>query len=126
MSRAALDALQSILQSGALEAPRFPPNSRYAGATTLIHDRADGRRLMYIVRRFVPQPQDFETISEHVVVEGERLDHLAARYFGDPELFWRIADANGVLRPEQLTDEAGTRIRITAPRGMPGAGGSRG
>ena len=124
MSRDALNALQSILQSGGPEAQRFPANSRYAASTTLIHSRADGQQVAYISRRFAPQLEDFATLSEHVVLQGERLDHLAARYFGDPELFWRIADANGVLRPEALTDDVGTRVRITAPQSMPGGLGA--
>ena len=50
-----------------------------------------------------------------------RLDNLAAEYLGDPEQFWRICDANGVLRPDELTDTIGRRIRITLPDGIPGA-----
>ena len=28
-----------------------------------------------------------------------------AQYLGDPEQFWRICDANGAMRPEELTEE---------------------
>lgn len=31
---------------------------------------------------------------QHVVVGGETLDELAARYYGRADLWWRIADAN--------------------------------
>ena len=44
---------------------------------------------------------------------------FAAQYLGDPEQFWRIADANGVTAPETLTDEAGTIVRITLPADVP-------
>ena len=47
--------------------------------------------------------------------------HVAALHLGDPEQFWRIADANGAIAPEQLTDEPGRRLRITLPAGVPGA-----
>ena len=38
----------------------------------------------------------------HTVIEGERIDHLATRYYGDPLKFWLICDANGALFPEEL------------------------
>ena len=37
------------------------------------------------------------------MVQGDRLDLLAARLLGDAELWWRIADANPELDPEELT-----------------------
>ena len=58
-------------------------------------------------------------IGEHVVTQGERLDHIAARYFGDPELFWRLCDANRAMRPEELTETIGRRLGITLPEGVP-------
>ena len=51
---------------------------------------------------------------------GDRLDNLAAKYFGDPELFWRLCDANGALRPDELIEIIGRRLRITLPLGVPG------
>ena len=30
----------------------------------------------------------------HTVIEGDRIDTLADQYFGDPELWWIIAEAN--------------------------------
>lgn len=38
----------------------------------------------------------------HRVVAGERLDHLATRYYGDPLKFHLICDANGAVFPEDL------------------------
>ena len=55
------------------------------------------------------------------VVAGDRLDNLAAHYIGDPEQFWRICDANNALRPHELTQRVGRRLRITLPEGIPGA-----
>lgn len=43
-----------------------------------------------------------EVRREHRVVEGERLDQLAQRYYGDPLLFWLICDANDAIFPEDL------------------------
>ena len=60
-------------------------------------------------------------LQEHVVGQGDRLDNITARYLGDPEQFWRVCDANRAMRPEELTEEIGRRLRITLPEGIPGA-----
>jgi nucleoid-associated protein YgaU len=39
---------------------------------------------------------------EHRVIEGERLDQLAQRYYGDPLKYWLICDANDAVFPEDL------------------------
>lgn len=99
----------------------FPPGSRYHDVEVATLELPDGRRIAYVRRRFVPPPASFALLREHVVRSGERLDTVAALHLGDPEQFWRIADANGAIVPEQLTDEPGRRLRITLPAGVPGA-----
>jgi hypothetical protein len=47
---------------------------------------------------------------------------LGARHLGDAELWWRLADANGVVDPRDLTEPVGRRLRITLPEGVPGPG----
>ena len=113
--------LETLLAQGATQTPRFAPNSRYAAtpSTTLL--TADGRMIPYVQRRFVPAPEAFALVSEHTVVSGDRLDNLAANYFGDAELYWRLADANGAIHPDELTETVGRRLRITLPAGVPGA-----
>jgi hypothetical protein len=98
----------------------FPPTSRYYGIETTTIDTPDGRTHAYLRRRFVPQPERFATLQEHAVVQGERIDNIAARYLGDPLQFWRVCDANRATRPEELTEELGRRLRITLPEGIPG------
>jgi hypothetical protein len=39
---------------------------------------------------------------------------------GDPLQFWRVADANNAMQPEELTAEIGRKLRITQPEGIPG------
>lgn len=116
------DPMKAFLQAVSLTAPVFPPNSRYYGLETSTWTRSDGSVVAYVIRRFVPAPERFVTLREHAVAEGDRLDNLAARYLGDPELFWRICDANGAMRPDELVEAVGTRLRITLPEGV--AGGS--
>ncbi|HET8631523.1 MAG TPA: hypothetical protein VFL91_29215 [Thermomicrobiales bacterium] len=94
--------------------------SRYAAVTTATLTAADGRTIVYLRRRFVPPSERFALLQEHVVVDGDRLDNLAAAYLGDPEQFWRLCDANGALRPDELTETPGRRLRITLPEGIPG------
>lgn len=99
----------------------FGPTSRYNGLPTTTIERADGTRIVYVRRRFVPPAERFELLLEHTVAEGERLDHLAARYLGDPEQYWRIADANAAMQPDDLAAKPGERVRITLPEGVVGA-----
>lgn len=97
----------------------FPPTSRYAPVPTAELAGPDGERIVYLRRRFVPDPAHFVTVLEHTVQQGERIDQLAAAFLGDPELFWRMADANGVLHPLAMEEQA-RRLRLTLPEGMAG------
>ncbi|MBX9583803.1 MAG: LysM peptidoglycan-binding domain-containing protein [Gemmataceae bacterium] len=118
-----LQALQALLQGGGAGDTRFPPTSRYHGVGTATLTTADGRTVVYLRRRLVPSPERFDTLREYVVVEGDRLDLIAARFVGDPEQFWRVCDANGAVRPGEL-EEVGRRLRLTLPEGVPGDRGA--
>jgi hypothetical protein len=115
------DALQRLLEGPPLEATAFPPNSRYHGITTLQIAAPDGTAIVYLKRRFIPQQERYAVIGVHLVTEGERIDNITARYLGDPELFWRLCDANGVIDPDVLTDRVGSEILITLPAAVPGS-----
>jgi len=114
------DSMHAILQPGTLKTTAFPPTSRYHGIDTTTMETADGKTIVYLLRRFVPPPERFDLLHEHSVTEGERLDNISARYLGDPEQFWRLCDANNAMRPDELTETKGRRIRITLPEGIPG------
>ncbi|HSS22518.1 MAG TPA: hypothetical protein VLL54_20775 [Pyrinomonadaceae bacterium] len=98
----------------------FSATSRYYSIPTATLETTDGRKIAYVRRRFVPPPERFELLLEHVVTQAERLDNITAQYFADPELFWRLCDANGAIRPEELIETIGRRLRITLPEGIPG------
>ena len=98
----------------------FPPTSRYALTATTTLERADGTVVAYLTRRFVPQPERFATLQWHQVKQSERLDNIAASYFGDPEQFWKLCDANRALQPQELVATLGRKLRITLPEGIPG------
>ena len=53
-----------------------------------------------------PRPDD----RFHTVIEGDRVDRLAARYLGRAELWWVICDYNDVFFPLEL--EVGAVLRI--------------
>jgi hypothetical protein len=99
---------------------QFAPNSRYAGIETARFSRPDGETVVYLRRRFVPPPERFDLLFEHIVLAGERLDTIASQSLGDPELFWLLCDANRAMRPADLL-EPGRALRITMPEGIPGA-----
>lgn len=98
----------------------FPVNSRYHGIGTNEYTSPDGRTWVYLQRRLLPQSGRLQVLEEHTVQDKERLDHIAGRHFADPEMFWRICDANDAMRPEELTETVGRRLRITTPEGFPG------
>lgn len=97
----------------------FPPTSRYHNSDTAILVKPDGTDVIYLKRRFVPSVDRFTLLQEHVVMQGERLDNITARYLGDPLQFWRVCDANGAMNPSELTAVIGRRLRITMPEGIP-------
>jgi hypothetical protein len=103
------------------EAP-FPPNSRYHGAEITEHVLPDGRRVRHLRRRFVPEPQSHSPLALHRVATGDRLDLLAERYYGDPLQFWRLCDANPVLRPAELLERVGAELTVPYPLEIPGDG----
>jgi hypothetical protein len=111
--------LEALLLVGAA-ASRFPPNSRYHGIPTAKLTLPDGREVAYLRRRFVPQPEGLALLYTVRVEEGDRLDNLAATHLGDPELYWRLCDANAAMRPDELTEEVGRELRVTLPEGVPG------
>jgi hypothetical protein len=118
----ALDQLDSLLSQDSA-VPRFPANSRYQATPTAVLTGVDGTVIIHLRRRFVPPPERFALLREHAVVQDDRLDRLAAEHLGDAELFWRLCDANGALRPDELLEVIGRRLRITLPEDIPGAGG---
>lgn len=120
----------------------YPRTSRYHDAEIGIHRQPDGTEVRYTKRRLLPPLPESGTGSgtgsgmangigsgsgsgdetqSHTVSSGERPDLLGQRYFGDPAQWWQIADANPVLDPRELTDEAGNVIEIPLAGGFPRA-----
>ncbi|MDQ1012571.1 hypothetical protein QFZ82_007056 [Streptomyces sp. V4I23] len=100
----------------------YPRSSRYHDVEIGVHRAEDGTEVRYAKRRLLPPLPETGDVAEHTVSAGERPDLLAQRYFGDPGQWWQIADANPVLDPAELTDEAGRVIRVPYAGGFPGSG----
>jgi hypothetical protein len=97
----------------------FDPMSRYYAidTTELTVAGPDGqeRTIAYVRRRVIPSYDGQPALAEHRVSGGERLDTITARYAGDPTQFWRLCDANAVLRPSEL-EVVGRVVRIAMAR----------
>jgi len=88
----------------------FDPDSRYAKRPLKQTTDAAGRTVSYVARRIIregPGP-----VAELAVQPGDRLDLIANRAYGEPRLFWRVADANPVPDPDALDRPAGRRLKI--------------
>lgn len=115
------DPLQELLATGAVPTTSFALTSRYAEVGVDAHDPGDGSPpVPFLRRRLCPRPERFALLSEVRVADGDRRDLLGARHYGDAELWWRLADGNGVIDPRALTETIGRRLRITLAEGTPG------
>ena len=119
--------LQALIQMGMVPTVTFPADSRYYATGTLTYVTPAGGTITYLARRIVPQPgaPNFATIATHSVRQGDRLDLIAAKYLGDPLIFWLICDANGAIEPAELVATLGRVLNITTPQGVPGAPNAR-
>jgi hypothetical protein len=112
------DPVQMLIDAGAIPSAPFIAQSRYNGVRLAVYQRrSDEARIVYVLRRFIPAPNALAVAVRHAVSAQERPDLLSARVFGDPLLYWRIADANAVVDPNELTDTVGRRIVISQAPG---------
>jgi hypothetical protein len=88
----------------------FAQGSRYERVPQAIYVNRDGRSIPYVLlRTFPPDAPAYQAVR---VAQDDRLDLLANRFYGDPELFWRICDGNRALRPDELVETVGRPLQI--------------
>lgn len=87
----------------------FARGSRYERVPQGVWKDASGASRPFVHLRVLPRPGGFQS---HRVDAADRLDLLAHRFYGDPEQFWRICDANAALRPDDLLADLGRRLTI--------------
>lgn len=113
------NALSALVQSAVGTGAPTNPSSRYYGSDTEQYTMPNGTIVSYLSRRIIPQATIYTKTQNYNVVSGDRLDNLAARFLGDPILFWMIADANSAEYSDDLTDEPGRVIQIPLVSGIP-------
>jgi hypothetical protein len=89
----------------------FDPKSRYANLPTYTVVDHRGRQVSVVP---VPAAPHDPLLGIHVLRQGERIDHLAARYLDDPAGYWRIDERNDVMLPEDLTEAREIEIPVSA------------
>jgi hypothetical protein len=69
----------------------FLQNSRYRQVPDEVTVDVKGRRL---VSKSIRQPPPGTGTFQHTIEDGDRLDHLAYKYYKQPRKWWHICDAN--------------------------------
>ena len=79
----------------------FEPKSRYAKASLITTTDGRGRQVTVVL----PPPNVTQNLlGYHVHKQGEKLDHLAARYMNDPHGYWRIAAMNDAMTADAANE----------------------
>ncbi len=87
----------------------FFKGSRYERVETDSITNAAGQVIRFKKLRFIAVSPARTAVR---VIQGERLDLIAQRVYQDPELFWRICDANFALWPPDLVAETGKLLKV--------------
>jgi len=86
----------------------FDKKSRYLkNATTYEAIDKRGRKVLALTAADKPVQT---LLGEHQLKQGQRLDHLANFYVEDPNGFWRIAELNDAMLPDQLAETSVIKI----------------
>ncbi|HEX3868473.1 MAG TPA: hypothetical protein VHV78_17035, partial [Gemmatimonadaceae bacterium] len=85
------------------------PDSRYVKLTPRTVTGPNGSPVQIVPIRFIPS---VVPVIARRIVQRDRPDLLAYEFYKEPPLFWRIADANEVMRPGELVAAPGTLIGI--------------
>ena len=80
----------------------FSDKSRYAKTMTYqVLDRFG--RLVTVVA--VPPAPTQSTLGIHLRKQGQRLDHIAAKYLQDAAGTWRLAELSDVMHPQAIAED---------------------
>ncbi len=95
-------AIQSLVLAAAGNGGPTNPNSRYYGAVVESLVLPNGTMVQYLQRRIIPSASIYKSLQNYTVADGDRIDNLAAKYLGDPTLYWLICDSNTSMDPDEL------------------------
>ena len=79
----------------------FDPNSRYVGVASYTAIDRRGRMVTVIP---APDKPEQALLGLHRRIDGQRLDHIAYHYLGDPAAYWRICELSDVMLPDALAE----------------------
>jgi hypothetical protein len=89
----------------------FSKSSRYFKQSSDSILTKNGSSVSALKLRFLPETVGIETI----VTETDRLDIISQQKYGDPTLFWHIADANTELDANSLIKQQKKDQKINIP-----------
>lgn len=80
----------------------FDDKSRYKKREQITVKDRKGREVKVVTpTEATAQP----ILGYHLRKQGQRTDHLAAKYLNNPAGFWQISEANDAMLPEALTEK---------------------
>lgn len=91
------------------------PNSRYYAVALRSRTLADGTVVSFAGRRIIPATERYRPLDRHRCIGTDRIDGVAAAFFGDPEQYWRICDANCDADPATACEPLGRLLVIPLP-----------
>lgn len=100
----------------------FSPSSRYFTTPIRMRTDADGEEVLFLARRIIPQSSRYEFAQVVRADRDSRVDVLAAEEIGDPLLYWRVCDANGIAEPAEALEPDGRELGIPLPLSGQGGG----
>jgi hypothetical protein len=92
----------------------FFPSSRYLSRPTYSVTRRDGT---VVIATRLPSPGPAVVLGYYRRNDGDRLDHIAARFLADATRFWHVCDANGAVSPDALAVQDLVGVPIDAVKG---------
>jgi nucleoid-associated protein YgaU len=87
----------------------FGADSRYAKLKPITVIGANGKPVQIVPIRFIGSA---DSVLSRRIRQDDRPDLLAYEFYKEPQLFWRIADANEVMRPGELVSYTGSLIGV--------------
>lgn len=89
-------------------------NSRYASNPQRSLTREDGSEVRYVRPALLPPLESVPVAMQHRVKDSDRIDILAAQYFGQAESWYLFATASPRPHPDDVLGEPGDQLATPA------------
>ncbi len=86
--------------------------SRYATHPVRPRTEADGREVRYLRPALLHPREDITIAIHHRVKDSDRIDSLAAQYFGEATTWWMLAAASPRPHPDAVMGEPGDPLAV--------------